>query len=565
MNQVNAMDPHAKHLAPGTCILIEPPGSARNVRVEALNRMGFVTAPVDDVTAALERLGREPPRYMIFGDRLVGDEVVSCCRTVRDAAALPYVHMLAAVCDSSIEARVELLEAGVDTLLKSPLDLLELLAQLRAHGRLVRLEDHLRAMSHTDPLTGVGTKPIFLAALKQDFAKIRRHGGRLACVMLDIDYFKQINDVRGHLAGDMVLQEIARTISKNCRTSDSLCRFGGEEFCILLRETDELGAKIWADRLRTSINGLTFEASGQTFRVTASYGVAEVHEHMEAAEQVVETADMALLTAKQTGRDRVVLYGDLLRTEDDVNCQVAIANDAFGGYEARHAMTHVVATLRPHHSVAQAVQFFIEFRLSSAPVVDDDQRLVGIVSEKDLINYVFGEDSAEVRLDRVIKPNVITYEETTPLRTVYDFLRRVTLRAVVVVKDGRPTGMVSRSSLLRWWKNVQMSRVDAQDRLLDDCSVREKFLLSVDGLLDHLDHNLGQLRAAVSLPRDERTSQIVGAGSQIEEVAKELLERCQQIDGLQVEKDWKTMNGASSFVTGWHDDDVTASANREMY
>lgn len=124
--------------------------------------------------------------------------------------------------------------------------------------------------------------------------------------MVDIDHFKQVNDIHGHPVGDDVIRRAADMMRDCSRTSDIICRFGGEEFCILLPETDEAGAIVWAERLRQQVSDLRIPAGETELQVTISLGVAEMLADMESLDELVGLADECLLAAKVEGRDRVV-------------------------------------------------------------------------------------------------------------------------------------------------------------------------------------------------------------------------------------------------------------------
>ena len=123
--------------------------------------------------------------------------------------------------------------------------------------------------------------------------------------MLDLDFFKRINDTFGHLAGDAALRTTGETLQANCRVADCACRYGGEEFCVLLPETDARDAAVWAERIRRRLAAAMIAVGGKEIHITASFGVAQRHGDTAAPEQLVDMADQALLCAKQSGRDCV--------------------------------------------------------------------------------------------------------------------------------------------------------------------------------------------------------------------------------------------------------------------
>lgn len=164
----------------------------------------------------------------------------------------------------------------------------------------------LYKMAVIDAVTGVFNKRYFSDRLKEELAHARRAKVPLSLMMLDVDFFKKINDTHGHLAGDFALAHIAKTVQKMVRVSDVFARYGGEEFVILLRNTDEKGAAQLAERIRRTveISPASFEA--HTLPITISLGVASLSETDYASPEVfIEAADSYLYQSKQGGRNRV--------------------------------------------------------------------------------------------------------------------------------------------------------------------------------------------------------------------------------------------------------------------
>ncbi|WP_269531780.1 diguanylate cyclase [Chitinimonas sp. BJYL2] len=183
------------------------------------------------------------------------------------------------------------------------------------HARLQDVEAEMRKLATTDALTGIPNRRHFLAALTAEVQRSRRNGRPLAVVMADIDHFKRINDRHGHPAGDMVLVQIARVLDLNRRGSDIVGRLGGEEFALLLPETDTHQAAEVADRMRQRIEQETMVWEEKPLKVTMSFGCAELPSELsdgslsEAAsiEAVLQAADEALYEAKRAGRNLVAM------------------------------------------------------------------------------------------------------------------------------------------------------------------------------------------------------------------------------------------------------------------
>lgn len=201
------------------------------------------------------------------------------------------------------EAREQRLEAKLKLLQ-------ERLNEMEAEVKESRLaiEEQKRKATH-DPLTGLPNRDAYQARLEEELVRRHRYGGNLSLVVCDVDHFKNINDNYGHLAGDRVLKLISRTLRKNLRDIDFIARFGGEEFVILMPETQASDACSAAEKLRTSIEQSPFNFRKERVPVTMSFGISEF-KALESPDVVFERADKALYQAKDGGRNRCQLAGD---------------------------------------------------------------------------------------------------------------------------------------------------------------------------------------------------------------------------------------------------------------
>ena len=169
---------------------------------------------------------------------------------------------------------------------------------------------HMYESALRDGLTKVFNKKYFTDYLEKEFAFAARHGGPLALIFLDIDHFKKINDTHGHPAGDFVLSELSQMMADLLRTEDVLARFGGEEFTVLCRGSDQTGAKIVAERLRRTVEERKFTFGGKDIPVTISLGIASIPESgITDHAAFLAAADKALYEAKRSGRNRVCVHG----------------------------------------------------------------------------------------------------------------------------------------------------------------------------------------------------------------------------------------------------------------
>ena len=183
--------------------------------------------------------------------------------------------------------------------LRKTLDMLK-----QSRDEINRQNQELQALATTDPLTGCFNRRSFFAQFDTHWSTSRRYGYPLSVVMVDVDRFKRINDQHGHSVGDQVLQHVAAVLKGLAREGDLVCRYGGEEFCVLLTHTDIDGAGLAAERYRQAIE--TSMAAG--IAVTASLGVSGAELGAASPHMLIDEADKALYAAKQTGRNRVVRW-----------------------------------------------------------------------------------------------------------------------------------------------------------------------------------------------------------------------------------------------------------------
>ncbi|VVP56917.1 hypothetical protein PS838_05762 [Pseudomonas fluorescens] len=166
----------------------------------------------------------------------------------------------------------------------------------------------LQQLSRTDRLTGLYNRGYWEESLKVAYARHQRYGNATSLVMLDIDHFKQVNDTYGHQAGDKVIEQVARLIHEHVRETDVAGRYGGEEFGVVLSDTDKIGGSVFAERLRKAVEGLEVLHNGQSIRFTISLGVADLSQPSINHADLIAWADHALFASKKAGRNRVTVY-----------------------------------------------------------------------------------------------------------------------------------------------------------------------------------------------------------------------------------------------------------------
>ncbi len=435
-------------------LLVDDDPAMRRILSRWLARGGYPVQVASDGQEALEAVERDCPDVILTDWEMPRMSGLDLCRRVRAMPLDHYVYILFLTVRSASLELVSAMEAGADDFLSKPVLEAELLARLRSCTRVLELERRLTLMARTDPLTGLLTQRSFYEGLEKEWQRAKRFHVPLSCVMLDLDFFKRVNDIHGHQAGDVVLKSMAQLLLEGCRASDSVCRYGGEEFCVMLPETREADAVSWAERVRARLSSLVIPIGPSEVRLSGSLGVAERYDETRSAEQLVDLADQALLYAKRSGRDRVVAYQTVSDAVNPGGLQPAFWDDVFAGATAGQVMAPLDTLLYETDTIDRAADFFARTGVNSTPVVDGRGKLCGVLSEKDLMPNMVQASLWQQPVRSVMRPHVVCYPEDTLIRPIYEFLCRVSIRRVVVVKDGRPTGTISRSTLLHWCRKA---------------------------------------------------------------------------------------------------------------
>jgi two-component system, cell cycle response regulator len=252
----------------------------------------------------LELARREKPDLILLDlemPDMSGFEVCHVLKTDHELCMIPVLFLSGS---ATAEDKVHGLDLGAVDYVTKPFDAFELSARVRAALRTKHLQDLLIEHAHIDPLTGLPNRRALMERLQREWARIERHGGRLAFIMADIDHFKQVNDRYGHHIGDKLLQEVAHAIARQCREIDLPARCGGEEFAIIVPSEMTSGAANLAERCRQEVAKVRVNVGKETVSATASFGVAE-STGLSSAETMVKRADDALYRAKNAGRNAV--------------------------------------------------------------------------------------------------------------------------------------------------------------------------------------------------------------------------------------------------------------------
>ena len=254
---------------------------------------------------------KDGPRLAVLDWMMPEMDGVDVCRIIRKAAREPYVYIILLTARGHQTEIVQGLEAGADDYVTKPFDRHELKARLRAGKRILELQEQLvaareqlRVQANHDSLTGLFNRVAILAVLEKECARSRREGGSIAVMMADLDHFKRVNDTHGHHAGDAVLRETARKMLESVRPYDSVGRYGGEEFVVVVPGCTLTAAVEQAERLRKYVAAEAVGVGDVRIPNTISIGVAAAGDAPR-PDQLLLAADEALYLAKKEGRNKV--------------------------------------------------------------------------------------------------------------------------------------------------------------------------------------------------------------------------------------------------------------------
>ncbi|MBV9610335.1 MAG: diguanylate cyclase [Acidobacteria bacterium] len=280
-----------------------------------LEKWGYNVATVEDGQQAWEMLQSDGACTLLLLDWMMpGIDGVELCRRIRERQHNRYHYILLVTSKDHISDVVSALEAGADDYVKKPFDMAELRARLLVGRRILALQEELittreglRFQATHDCLTGLWNGAAIGDILQREIARADRAHSALGVLMLDIDRFKTINDTFGHLTGDVVLREVARRIANGIRSYDSVGRYGGEEFLVVLPGCGADEIRLSAERVRLSVSNRPIVTGGTVIPATVSVGGACAGPNSSARE-LVRNADLAMYAAKRAGRDRSEVF-----------------------------------------------------------------------------------------------------------------------------------------------------------------------------------------------------------------------------------------------------------------
>ena len=299
---------------PGQVLLVDPRANSQERIIKMLKPVAEVTA-ISDAQAAIFEAAEQGFELVIVSSSLDDYDPLRLCSQLRSLDRTRFLPVLLIAEQGGEDMIVRALDLGVNDYITRPLDPNELVARTLTQLKRKRYNDRLRSsvqhsieLAVTDGLTGLHNRRYLDNHLKVLFNRAATRGRSLSVCITDIDRFKVVNDTYGHDAGDEILNEFAARLRATVRGADLACRYGGEEFVVVMPDTTADMAANIAERLRMSIEGKPFvlRSTGQEINITASLGISCNSPNVETPEQLLKEADNALYDAKRAGRNRVV-------------------------------------------------------------------------------------------------------------------------------------------------------------------------------------------------------------------------------------------------------------------
>lgn len=288
-------------------LLVEDNPAVRSMVVDFLGKRDYELFEATNGKEGLLIATTEKPDVILADIIMPEMDGLELIRHIREQPGTMLIPIIVMTAVNNLETKISVFKAGGDGMLIKPFDLQELEVRIE---RAINVSKNFMKLTYVDSLTGVYNRRFFDDRLPTEVNRARRYTQSMALVMFDIDHFKKFNDTYGHRAGDFVLSSLAQHVKKSLRTQDIVCRYGGEEFTVIMPMTRGVDAAMVMSRIRADLHDRVFYSpyDKQDFNVRISIGISRHPEDGMEADAIMRAADEALYEAKETGRDRVVLY-----------------------------------------------------------------------------------------------------------------------------------------------------------------------------------------------------------------------------------------------------------------
>ena len=302
---------------PASILIVDDVEDNLEILGDLLRFDGYVVESVRCGESALKRVQESRPDLILLDILMPGMDGYEVCTQLKADESTKDIPVIFVSSMTDIDSRVKGFKVGGVDYINKPFQHAEILARVNTHITLVCMRKHLEKqnaalvrLANTDYLTNLYNRRCFFHAAEEEFNEVLQSGKTISITLMDLDYFKKINDTYGHLVGDHVLIHIAQLIRTHCRVSDMAARYGGEEFIILHPSTDRKNAFVIAERIRKVVEATPFIYEKNEIGLTLSAGVVDTQVGRDLAriDDVLGLADKALYCAKDAGRNQVVVF-----------------------------------------------------------------------------------------------------------------------------------------------------------------------------------------------------------------------------------------------------------------
>jgi two-component system cell cycle response regulator len=296
-----------------TVAIVDDDAAIRRLVRLFLSRAGYGTIEFTTGEEARIQLVSKPWDLAVLDRKLPDMDGLALCRELKSKPEFRSRYIIMLTGEDDQEDKVEGLELGADDYITKPFQYPELIARVRAGKRIVDLQKELmetnrrlELLSITDGLTKLNNHRHFQDELARAFEESQRYARPLSLAMIDIDFFKKVNDTYGHAVGDEVLKAVARLYQESVRSTDLVARYGGEEFVVMMPETALNDGITFAEKIRSLVESTATQTQAGPIKVTVSVGVASVPQsRIHNSKELIIAADRALYRAKKSGRNQV--------------------------------------------------------------------------------------------------------------------------------------------------------------------------------------------------------------------------------------------------------------------
>ena len=285
--------------------------NSKNLRLlkDILEDENFTVFTANNGLPVLEMTHNIKPDIILLDVMMPGMDGFEVCKLLKGDYEIKNIPVIMVTAKTESADLKKALEIGAFDYVKKPIDEMEVIARVKSALRFKQYQDKLNEMASKDGLTGVFNHALLIELFEKELSKQERNCGNIAFVMLDIDFFKKVNDTYGHISGDKVLKELSEILTSSTRNSDIVGRYGGEEFGIILPEITAENAYQLCERIRQAVENHDFSTGKDIIKITISMGIFfKDSKNTINSQSMIKKADEALYKAKQNGRNRVEVF-----------------------------------------------------------------------------------------------------------------------------------------------------------------------------------------------------------------------------------------------------------------